>query len=73
MQRLRDLLTEHGRFPARRTWERRLKAIPETLPAQISCLGRHLLVLIQPWATSGHAFEHDLELCVGLKAFLKSA
>jgi hypothetical protein len=33
MQRLRTLLTEHGRFPARRTWERRLKAIPDTLPA----------------------------------------
>src|SRR5437773_4424635 len=30
MQRLRTLLTEQGRFPARRTWERRLKAIPDT-------------------------------------------
>jgi hypothetical protein len=59
MQRLRDLLAEHGRFPARRTWERRLKAIPETLPAQIGCLGRHLLDLIQPWATSGCAVAID--------------
>src|SRR2546423_730036 len=42
MQRLRSLLTEGGRYPSRRTWERRLNAIPETLPAQIGCLGRHL-------------------------------
>ncbi len=35
MQLLRTLLTEHGKFPARRTWERRLNALPETLPAQI--------------------------------------
>src|SRR5919198_3476488 len=34
MQQLRTLLTEHGRYPARRTWERRLRAMPETLPAQ---------------------------------------
>lgn len=33
MMALRDLLTEQGRFPSRRTWERRLKAIPATLPA----------------------------------------
>ena len=59
MQRLRDMLAEHGRFPARRTWERRLQAIPETLPAQIGCLGRHLLDLIQPWATSGRAVAID--------------
>src|SRR5229473_2357813 len=35
MQRLRGLLTDNGRYPTRRTFERRLKAIPETLPAQI--------------------------------------
>ena len=40
MQRLRFLLTENGKFPARRTWERRLQALPDTLPAQIGCLGR---------------------------------
>src|SRR2546428_271836 len=56
---LRDLLSENGRFPARRTWERRLKAIPDTLPAQISCLGRHLIDLIQPWATCGRAVAID--------------
>lgn len=59
MQRLRDSLAEQGRFPARRTWERRLKALPETLPAQIGCLGRHLLDLIEPWATGGRAVAID--------------
>src|SRR5690348_3602399 len=39
MQRLGNLLAEHGRFPTRRTWERRLKGIPTLLPAQIGCLG----------------------------------
>jgi len=135
MMTLRELLTEREQFPSRRTWERRLKAIPATLPAQIGCLGRHLVSLIQPWTTSGRAvaidstvlrersgvwhqkhrekgeiphtsidpeahwtksgwhgwvdgwklhvvsvvasvlyrFEHDLQLCVGLKAFLKAA
>src|SRR5215208_6529111 len=38
MRPLRDLLVEHGRYPTRRTFERRLKAIPEGLPAQIACL-----------------------------------
>src|SRR5438270_6073732 len=56
---LRQLLTEQGFFPSRRTWERRLKAIPGTLPAQIGCLGRHLLDLIQPWLTSGRAVAID--------------
>lgn len=59
MQTLRALLTENGHYPSRRTWERRLKAIPNTLPAQIGCLGRYLVVLIQPWATSGRATASD--------------
>ena len=59
MQRLHTLLCEQGRFPTRRTWERRLKAIPDTLPAQIGCLGRHLLDLIQPWRTFGRAVAID--------------
>jgi hypothetical protein len=33
MQQLRSLLTEAGRYPSGRTWERRLAAIPNTLPA----------------------------------------
>jgi hypothetical protein len=37
----------------------RLHAIPETLPAQIGCLGRALVVLIQPWAKCGRAAAID--------------
>jgi hypothetical protein len=59
MQALRTLLTEGGRYPTRRTWERRLKALPATLPAQIGCLGRHLVALIQPWLTYGRAVAID--------------
>jgi hypothetical protein len=59
MQALRLLLTEHGRYPARRTWERRLKALPDKLPAQIGCLGRHLVELIQPWERCGRAIAAD--------------
>jgi hypothetical protein len=59
MQQLRALLTEEGRYPTRRTFERRLAAIPDTLPAQIGCLGRHLVTLIQPWAHTGRAAALD--------------
>ena len=59
MQSLRALLTQAGRYPTRRTWERRLQAMPATLPAQIGCLGRHLVALIQPWAESGRAAAMD--------------
>ena len=59
MVALRALLTEQGCFPSRRTWERRLKSLPATLPAQIGCLGRHLLDLIQPWSTCGRAVSID--------------
>lgn len=59
MQTLRGLLTVDGRFPARRTWERRLQALPATLPAQIGCLGRALVSLIQPWARCGRAAAID--------------
>jgi hypothetical protein len=59
MKELRSLLTHDGHFPSRRTWERRLKAIPETLPAQIACLGKHLVCLIQPWADTGRAAAID--------------
>jgi hypothetical protein len=59
MQTLRPLLTHNGRFPTRRTWERRLAALPATLPAQIGCLGRHLVSLIQPWRQHGCAAAID--------------
>jgi len=58
----RALLTQDGRFPARRTWERRLAALPATLPTQIRCLGTHLVAQIQPWATSGRAVAADSAL-----------
>src|SRR5579862_3735196 len=59
MQRLRALLVENGRYPTRRTFERRLKAIPATLPAQIGCLGRHLVAELAPWAEAGRAAALD--------------
>jgi hypothetical protein len=59
MQRLRLLLTQNGKCPSRRTWERRLQALPDTLPAQIGCLGRSLVALIEPWAECGRAVAID--------------
>jgi hypothetical protein len=59
MQQVRALLHENGRYPTRRTFERRLKAIPDTLPAQIACLGQHLLRLIDPWQEEGSAASID--------------
>jgi hypothetical protein len=59
MHRLRALLTVDDRFPTRRTGERRLRAIPATLPAQIGCLGRALVALLQPWARGGRAAAID--------------
>ena len=59
MQQLRGLLTEDGRYPTRRTWERRLKGLPARLPAQIGCFGRYLVELIRPWATCGRAVAID--------------
>jgi Transposase DDE domain len=53
MQRLRVLLSEEGRYPTRRTFERRLMAIPATLPAQIGCLGRHLVEALAAWPLGG--------------------
>jgi len=62
MQQLRSLLCQDGRFPSRRTWERRLKAMPESLPAQIACLGRYLVYLINPWEQHGRAVAMDSTL-----------
>ncbi len=45
MRSVRQLLSEEGRFPTRRTFERRLRILFEKLPAQIGCLGRHLVGL----------------------------
>jgi hypothetical protein len=62
MREVRGLLSEEGRFPSRRTFERRLKALPETLPEQIGSLGRHLVALLRPWANSGRAAALDSTL-----------
>lgn len=59
-QQLRELLKNpEGRFPSRRTWERRLQALPDSLPGMIGALGRHLVALVQPWAGSGRAAALD--------------
>jgi hypothetical protein len=63
MQTVRSpLSTTKGCFPSRRTFERRLKALPETLPQQIGSLGRHLVALLRPWARSGRAVALDSTL-----------
>jgi hypothetical protein len=60
MRHLRALLTDpQGRYPTRRTWERRLRAVPDTLPAQIGCLGRELVSLLDPWADGGRGAAID--------------
>lgn len=53
------LVLPDGRFPTRRTWERRLAALPATLPTQIACLGQQLVALLQPWAACGRAAAID--------------
>ena len=59
MQQLNALLSENGQYPTRRTWERRLKGLPTSLPGQIGCFGRYLVELIAAWATCGRAVAVD--------------
>jgi hypothetical protein len=59
METLRHRLCHDGRFPCRRTWDRRLAALPATLPAQIGCLGRELVAQVQPWLAYGRAAALD--------------
>jgi hypothetical protein len=70
MQVLRQALSlPDGRFPCRRTWERRLAAISDSLPAQIACLGSFLLELLGLWAKSACAAAIDstvLRACGGV-------
>lgn len=40
-QQLRELLTQNGHFPSRRTWERRLKALLDRLPLTICLYQAH--------------------------------
>jgi hypothetical protein len=59
MSMVRDSLSEEGRFPSRRTFEGRLKALPESLAEQIGCLGRHLVEMLKPWESRGRAVALD--------------
>jgi len=59
MRRLRALLTVDGRYPTRRTFERRLAVIPTSMPAQIGCLGRSLVELLVPWPDGSTAAAID--------------
>ena len=59
METLRTSLTKKDCYPSRRTWERRLKGLPESLPSQVGCLGRPLVTLIQPSAPCGRAAAID--------------
>jgi hypothetical protein len=59
MQTLRVLLLERDRLPCRRTFERRLAALPATLPAQIGGLGRYLVAELEPWLASARAAAID--------------
>ena len=58
MQVLRARLGERGRFPSRRTWERRLATLPSSLPARIGCLGRHAVAIDSTVLHARGAFWH---------------
>jgi hypothetical protein len=62
MARVRAALAVNGRLPHRRTWERRLARVPETLPARIGCLGRALVELTGAWVHHGRAVALDSTL-----------
>jgi hypothetical protein len=69
MAPVRALLTELGHYPTRRTWDRRLAGLLDGLPAQIACLGQHLVGLLAPWAQTGRAGAIDstaLRACGGV-------
>jgi hypothetical protein len=59
MRAVREHLTAGSRFPSRRTWERRLRALPDSLPARIGCLGRCLVDALDPWRDAGRAGAID--------------
>src|SRR5215210_2693641 len=59
MQEVRKLLSEGGRFPSKSTFQRRLKALPDSLPEQIGALGRHLVEVLNPWESRGRAVAID--------------
>jgi hypothetical protein len=60
MARIRAHLTDQqGRFPSRRTWERRLDRLAGILPLLIALLGTWLLRRLAPWPHGGRAVAID--------------
>ena len=57
--RVRECLLENGCFPSRRTWERRLNALPDDLPRTIAALGCWLVTALKPWGRRKHATALD--------------
>jgi len=56
---LRCTLFPDGRMPSRRTFERRLRRLPEALEERIALLGAHLVDLLMPWQKSARAAAID--------------
>ncbi|HEY7984228.1 MAG TPA: hypothetical protein VID73_08670, partial [Ktedonobacterales bacterium] len=48
-----------GRFPSRRTWERRLGTVPARLPAPIAAVGRQVAARRHRWEDDGRAAALD--------------
>jgi hypothetical protein len=60
MAQLHARLTDaQGRFPSRRTWERRLARLAGSLPLLIALLGAWLLQRLTPWPHGGRAVAID--------------
>jgi hypothetical protein len=60
MARVCARLTDpQGRFPHRRTWERRLDRLGASLPLLIALLGAYLLQRLTPWPHGGRAVAID--------------
>jgi hypothetical protein len=57
-----NLTDEQGRFPSRRTWERRLDRLAGVLPLLIALLGAWLLRRLDPWPHGGRAVAIDSTL-----------
>lgn len=59
MQRLRMEFMVEDKLPTGRTWECRLKVLPEHLLVQIAAFGAYLLESLKPWAEGGTAAAID--------------
>jgi hypothetical protein len=56
---VRAVLFQGGTMPSRRTFERRLERLPESLEEQITLLGAYLVDLFVPWRNSARAAAID--------------